>query len=126
VSPDTPDTLRWNGLVLRVRIGFHDFERTIVQAVRLDLEVQTDFREGPERDRKDGLVDYYELAAELVAHVEARSYDLIEALAVDVAREVVKRHPRVVARVRVYKKPIDLPMLESVTAECVRSAKDFP
>jgi hypothetical protein len=37
----------------------------------------------------------------------------------------VRRHPKVVVRVRVHKKPLDLSMLESVTAECVRSAKDF-
>ncbi|MBI5496519.1 MAG: dihydroneopterin aldolase [Deltaproteobacteria bacterium] len=119
------DLVQCRALRLRVRIGFHDYERHIEQAVRVDLSIWTDFRTGPGRDRADGLVDYYVLTARLQEHVAGKTYDMVEALAVDLARETVRLFPSVTVRVRVEKVPLDMPMVDSVAVECTRTAADF-
>jgi FolB domain-containing protein len=119
------DTIHIHGLKLEVRIGFHEVELNRTQPLRADLSIETDFRHGPQEDRRTGLVDYYELERRLRAHVSDRKYDLLEALAVDLARSVIAAHPSVRVRVRVTKLPLDMPGIEAVSAECVRDAKDF-
>jgi dihydroneopterin aldolase len=113
------------GLRHKVRIGFHEFERNIEQALKVDLALQTDFSLGPARDQHQGLVDYYVLTQRLQAFVQDRVYDLIEALAVDLARESLKLFPGVTVRVKVHKLPLDMPMVDGVAVEVVRSAADF-
>ena len=54
------DLVHCHGLKLKVRIGFHDYEREIEQSVRVDLTMETDFRVGPERDSREGLIDYFQ------------------------------------------------------------------
>ena len=65
------------------------------------------------------------IAGHLRAHVAGRRYALIEALAVDLAREILQLHPEVAARVRVTKHPLDMPRVACVAVECVRTAADF-
>ncbi len=95
------------------------------QTIIADLALQTDFRLGPQEDRHTGLVDYYELERALRAHVSTKSYDLLEALAADLARQVIAVHPSVRVHVRVTKRPMDMAGLDSVSVECVRSKADF-
>jgi dihydroneopterin aldolase len=120
------DTVYCNGLRLAVRIGFHEFERRIHQAVKVDLAMETDFRTGPSRDQHTGLVDYYLVTRHLIGHVKDRSYDLIEALAEDMARQVFAVAPQVGrVKVRITKNPLDMPEVESVGVECVRTPADL-
>lgn len=119
------DTIHLNGLALTVEVGFHAAELGVTQTVHVDLAIECDFTSGPQRDEFTGLVDYFELVQHLERHVVGRRYALIEALAVDLAREVVRRHPPVRARVRVTKRPLAMSQVASVAAECVRSAADF-
>jgi len=114
-----------NQLALDIEIGFHEVERGVKQTVHVDLELTTNFGCGPASDNFAGLVDYYVIANHLTAHVEGRRYALIEALAVDLAREITKLHPEVSARVRIVKHPLDMPRVHSVAVECVRTAADF-
>lgn len=119
------DIVHCNGLELDVEIGFHAVEQGIKQKLEVDLTLECDFREGPARDEMQGLVDYYEISRHLTRHVEGRRYALIEALAVDLAREVLRMHPTVRTRVKIVKKPLDMPYVRSVGVECVRTAADF-
>lgn len=119
------DIVHCNGLELNVEIGFHAVEQGIKQKLEVDLTLECDFGEGPARDEMQGLVDYYEISRHLMRHVEARRYALIEAVAVDIAREVIRMHPSVRARVKIIKKPLDMPYVRSVGVECVRTAGDF-
>jgi dihydroneopterin aldolase len=119
------DLVCCNGLSLEVRIGFHDHERRIRQRVLVDLAIETDFRKGTGSDRHEGLVNYYELARRLQGHVADREYDLLEAFAVDLARQVIAAHPDVRVRVRAEKRPFDMPSVVSVSVECTRTAADF-
>jgi FolB domain-containing protein len=122
----TTDLVHCHGLILRVRVGFHDYERRIEQAVHVDLTLGTDFRAGPERDRQDGLVDYYELTRHIEQHVKDKAYDLVEALAVDLAQEALRKTPATRVRVRVTKKPLDMPMVDHIWVECERTRADLP
>jgi FolB domain-containing protein len=93
--------------------------------VVVDLTIETDFRVGPDRDDHKGLADYYEIARLLEGHVAARRYELVEALAVDIARVVLRAYPTVRVRVRINKRPLDMPRARVVGVECVRTADDF-
>ncbi|WP_434426079.1 dihydroneopterin aldolase [Nannocystis pusilla] len=121
----TSDVVYCNQLALDIEIGFHEIERGVKQTVHVDLELATNFGRGPASDDFAGLVDYYVIANHLAAHVEGRRYALIEALAVDLAREVTKLYPEATVRVRIVKHPLDMPRVRSVAVECVRSAADF-
>jgi dihydroneopterin aldolase len=105
------DTVYCNALELSVEIGFHAMELGVKQRLIVDLALTCDF------------VDYYLIASHIERHVEARRYQLVEAVAVDIAREIVRLHPSVSARVRVTKHPLDMPRVRSVAVECVRSAR---
>ena len=107
------------------RIGFHDYERHIHQRVVVDFEVETDWRRNGREDDPAGIVDYYEVNKALGEHIAARSYQLIEALAEDVARILCTRFPVSRARVRVTKTPFDMPNVGSVAVECSRTPADF-
>lgn len=119
------DTVYCNQLALTVAIGFHPIELGVVQTVAVDLAIECDFDCGPARDEFAGLVDYHVIATHLERHVEGRSYALIEAMAVDIAREVIGLFPSVRVKVRVTKRPLGMPQVGSVAAECVRSAEHF-
>ncbi|MDI1451926.1 dihydroneopterin aldolase [Polyangium sp. 6x1] len=119
------DIVTCHGLELDVQIGFHDIELNRKQTVSIDLTIETDFRVGPDRDHHEGLADYYVIANLLEKHVADRKYDLVEALAVDIARVVLRANPTVRVRVRVNKRPLDMPRVRVVGVECVRSAEDF-
>ncbi len=106
-------------------IGFHDYERQILQRVVVDFEAWTDFRRNALEDDPDGIVDYYEVNRALVEHIGARSYQLIEALAEDVARILCTRFPVGRAKVRVTKAPFDMPNVGSVAVECERVPEDY-
>jgi dihydroneopterin aldolase len=119
------DKVFCHGLDLDVEIGFHDIEIGVKQTVAVDLTIETDFRAGPDRDVREGLADYYEIARLLEKHVAGRRYDLVEALAVDLARVVLRANPTVMVRVRIHKRPLDMPRARVVGVECVRTAEDF-
>lgn len=118
------DRVHVEGLRLEVEIGFHPEEHGIRQPIEIDWTIETDFEMGPASDAHEGLVDYHVLCDAIASHVQAKRYDLVEALAVDVARVIVDRHPNVVARVRVIKRPPRM-AVRSVSAEIVRRASDF-
>lgn len=119
------DTVYCNGLALTAAIGFHPAELDVKQTVVVDLALECDFEVGPARDERVGLVDYHRLVCHLERHVADRRYALIEAMAVDIARQVIRLFPAVRARVRVTKHPLQMPQVGSVAAECVRSAEHF-
>ncbi len=120
------DKVIGNALSFDCRIGFHDHERHIRQRVVVDFEVETDWRRNGLEDDPDGIVDYYQVNRLLGEHIASRTYNLIEALAEDVARILCTAFPVSRARVRVTKTPFDMPNVGSVAVECVRSPADYP
>ncbi|MCY1058260.1 dihydroneopterin aldolase [Nannocystis sp. SCPEA4] len=119
------DRVYCSGLELTVGVGFHEAELAITQTVLVDLAIDCEFTRGPARDEFTGLVDYFVLVQHLERHVVGRRYALIEALAVDLARQVLRLYPPVQVRVKVTKRPLAMPQVAAVAVECVRSAADF-
>jgi len=69
-------------------IGIYDWEREQKQTVSLDLEMATDIRPAARDDDIRLALDYKEVAKRLIAFIEASEFQLVEALAEEVARIV--------------------------------------
>lgn len=119
------DRVIGTGFAYEARIGFHEYERRIRQRVVVDFEAETDWRAAAKKDRPRGLVDYFEVNRTIAAMVERREWRLIEALAQDVARVICERFPVARVRVRVAKRPFDMPNAQEVAVECWRRPADF-
>jgi len=91
--------------------GYHGLlaeERRTGQTFLFDLDVEVG--DGALSDRIEDAVDYRELVAVVREVSDGRRFDLIEALAAAVADAVVARFPAERVRVRVRKRPSDLPL----------------
>jgi 7,8-dihydroneopterin aldolase/epimerase/oxygenase len=119
------DIVFCEGLELDMEIGFHEVELGKKQTVLVDLTLEANFAAGPTQDELEGLVDYHTISRLVQENVAPKRYQLVEALAVDIARVIVLAYPHVTARVRVQKTPLDMPRVRAVGVECVRSAADF-
>ena len=117
-----PDRVFGFGMVFPCRIGFLPLETHILQEVVVDFELETDWREAAENDVPEGFVDYAEVHRRLGARIAAGRWRLIESLAEDLAEEILRGFPVQRARVRVTKRPLDLPRVAGVAVECWRSA----
>lgn len=137
-DPPGPDRAPAPGVVVKDRvhgvgfsyechIGFHDYERQIRQRVVVDFEAETDWRAVARQDNPDpaALVDYYEVNRRVRELVEHRAYNLVEALAEDVARLLCASFPVSRVRVRATKTPFGMPNAVAVSVECWRSPEDF-
>ncbi|MBF0163636.1 MAG: dihydroneopterin aldolase [Magnetococcales bacterium] len=90
-------------LLARCIIGIQEWERHTVQDVVIQLELTTDTAQAGASDRIADAVDYKTLTKKIIAHVEASSCQLVEALAEQIATLCLE-HPRVeAARVSVEK-----------------------
>jgi dihydroneopterin aldolase len=94
-------TVELRGLRLHGRHGVHAHEKEQGQDFVFDLEL--DVGERGLSDRLEDAVDYRELARAVEQVSDARSYDLLEALAAAVADELLRRFGAERARVRVSK-----------------------
>lgn len=82
---DAPDRIRIEDLLLRCIIGVNDWEREQKQDVLISITLHTDMRTAGRTDRIEDTVNYRSLAKQVIEHVEASSYFLVEALAEAIA-----------------------------------------
>jgi 7,8-dihydroneopterin aldolase/epimerase/oxygenase len=94
-------TVEVKGLRLFARHGVHAHEKEHGQDFVFDVEL--DVGERGVNDRLEDAVDYRDVAAVVRVVSEERSYDLLEALATAVARELHERFQAERVRVRVEK-----------------------
>jgi 7,8-dihydroneopterin aldolase/epimerase/oxygenase len=113
------------GLSYDCRIGLREYERHIKQRVLIDFEAETDWRHNGSSDDPAGIVDYYEVNRRVGRALASREYNLIEAVAEDVARVLCTGFPVQRVRVKVTKTPFDMPNVTAVAVECVREPADF-
>ncbi|MEO5345193.1 MAG: dihydroneopterin aldolase [Magnetococcus sp. YQC-9] len=107
-------------LLLRCVIGIQEWERHTLQDVVIHLELGTDTARAGESDRIEDAVDYKKLTKKIIAHVEASSCQLVEALAEQIAA-ICLDHP-LVETVRVsVEKPGALRFARSVGVTIERS-----
>jgi len=62
-------------------IGIYDWERSIKQTVRIDLELATDIARAAATDRIEDTLNYKAVAKRVIAFVEESSFQLVETLA---------------------------------------------
>jgi dihydroneopterin aldolase len=119
------DTVSGHGLSIACRIGFHEYERHIEQQLRIDFDAETNWRAQARLDRAHNLVNYYDMNRVITELVHGREWRLVEAVAESIARELCACFPIHGVRVRVTKKPFDMPNCEAVSVSCYRTPKDF-
>ena len=118
------DRVVGTGFSYLCRVGFHPNEQEIRQEILVDFEAETDWRRAARQDRPEGIVDYFEVDRALRAHLESRDYQIIEAIAEDVARILCTRFAVSAARVKVTKHPLGM-KVRAVAVECLRRPADY-
>ncbi len=66
-------------------IGIYDWERQVRQTISLDLEMAADIRQAAQTDDIQYALNYKAVSKRLIAHLENRDAQLVEALAEEVA-----------------------------------------
>jgi len=93
------DTIFLKDLRIETVIGIFDWERCIRQTVSLDLEMDADIRRAAVTDGIEDTLNYKAVAKRLIQFVEESEFGLIETLAENIARIVVREFG--VSKVRV-------------------------
>ncbi len=118
-----PDRIEIAGLRLRCIIGFNPDERRDKQDVVIDMVLFTDLRAGGVSDNPADILNYRTINKAVIRHVEASSYNTLEALATSIARVAVENGaPHI--RVTVHK-PGALRFTDDVSVTIERTAADF-
>lgn len=73
------------------RVGVPDEERISPQRLLLTVEMEQDFTGAAASDDLEKTVDYFAVSQDLLQFGEARSWKLIEKLAVDICEHVMQR-----------------------------------
>ena len=71
-------------------IGIYDWERKIRQTVSFDFEFPADIRRAAKTDKIEDTLNYKSVAKRVLAFVEASEYHLVETLAEEVARLILR------------------------------------
>ena len=71
-------------------IGIYDWERKIRQTVSFDFEFPADIRRAAKTDKIEDTLNYKSVAKRVLAFVETSEYQLVETLAEEVARLILK------------------------------------
>lgn len=114
------DTVLIEGLKLRSVIGVHAWERAIRQRLQLDLALTVDTSAAGQSDAIEDAVDYAELSARLTQLAEAAEWQLIEALAEQLAQAALTDR-RIKTVTLTLRKPGALPAARSVGVTIIRS-----
>jgi dihydroneopterin aldolase len=107
------DLLRIEGLRVDAIIGVHRHERENPQPVIIDLEFVVDIHRAAHSDAIDDALDYSRVATYTAEFVADSSYQLIEALAEELARRLLRDFPVTWVRLCV-NKPRALPEADNV------------
>ncbi len=84
------DRIFLRDLRIETVIGIYDWERAIRQTVSFDFEFPADIRQAARTDNIADTLDYKSVAKTVIAFVEASHYGLVETLAEEVARLILR------------------------------------
>ena len=93
------DRIFISALTAEAVIGIYDWEREVKQRLEIDLEMWMDLRAAGQSDAIENTLNYKSVAKRVLACVEASRFQLVEALAAEIARIVLEEFG--IARVRV-------------------------
>ncbi len=84
------DKILLKGIVFYAHLGVKNEEREVRQKVSLDVELSLDLEEAARTDDLEKTVDYEKVYNLIKERIEAKKYHLLEALAQDIAQEILK------------------------------------
>ena len=84
-------------------IGIFDWEREVRQVISIDLEMEFDNKKAAKSDDIKDALDYKKVGKRITAFVKTTKYNLIERLAEQVAKLVLKEFPVSCVIVSVFK-----------------------
>ena len=99
------DRIFLHGMAFECRVGVGDEERAEPQVIELDVELRVDLGTAGRTDDLAQTVDYGAVFEICRAVVEERSFRLLEAIAEQVASEVLARHASVESVLVTVRKP---------------------
>lgn len=82
------DKIFLNNLTVETTVGVYDHEKTILQPLIIDLEIDIDLKKASTLDNILHTIDYSKLCHWLLAHCKTRQFLLIEALAEDICQNI--------------------------------------
>ena len=116
------DKIIIKGLKVKCVIGDYEWERKRPQKIILDLELEGDFSEACKADViEPGMLDYNQLAKDVLKMVEKSSFHLIETLAEAVAELCLTKHAADGVKVRL-SKPAAIKAADAAIIEIYRKA----
>lgn len=118
------DVVQINDLRIRAEVGFSKHEVGKQQELSITIHLKTYIKKAGETDRVEDTINYKTITKDVFFHVENKKYNLIEAVATDVARICVVRHHVPSVRV-IVEKPNALRFCKSSSVTIERSWEDF-
>lgn len=118
------DEVEINDLRVRTEVGFSLHELGKLQELNITIHLRATVKNAGETDRVDDTINYKIIAKEVLFHVENKTYNLIEAVATDVARICVVRHGVPSVKV-IVAKPNALRFSKSSSVTIERRWEDF-
>ncbi|MDH3268581.1 MAG: dihydroneopterin aldolase [Ignavibacteria bacterium] len=107
--------------------GVSNEEQNVGGKFEADIDIYTDFTEAASGDDLTKTVDYYQVYSFLNQFTVKRKYYLIEALAIEIATELLKKFDRIIkvsVRVRKNNPPLG-GVVDCVEAEAIKERKEL-
>ncbi len=82
------DKIFLNNITIETTVGVYDHEKTNLQPLVIDLEIDIDLKAASTTDNILHTIDYSKLSRWLLAHCKARKFLLIETLAEDICQNI--------------------------------------
>ncbi len=118
------DKIILSGLVFHAYHGCHAAEAALGQKFVVDVEASCDLSEAGRTDDLTKTIDYGKIYEDVKNVVTGKRYNLIEAVAEDVAQTILKKYAVSQVRVRVKKPQVPMAgVLEYAGVEIVRCAR---
>lgn len=118
------DTIFLKELTTETVIGIFDWEREVKQTVAIDIELSVDFRAAARSDSIEDALNYKTVASRVLAFVQESRFQLVETLAEEVARLLLREFPVELVRLTVHK-PGAIRFLSDVGVRIERSRADL-
>ncbi len=84
------DKILLKNIILYAHLGVKKEEREVRQEISLDVELSLDLQKAARADNLEKTVDYEKVYNLIKERIEAKKYHLLEALAQDIAQEILK------------------------------------
>jgi len=115
------DKLICQGIRCKTKIGIKAEEKNFKQELRIDFEAEVEPFSKKDVDKMESIrIDYFEAYSLIKKFLEDKNYNLIEAVAQDIADLLLEHFSIQGIHVRVHKKPVDMPDSDGVIYSCKR------